>query len=225
MHSDFKNILLILILVSSQANAVLYKNPVTKTTAGQKSAGVSFVSMSRDLTSDGLRTGAAADQTLLAADITYAVSDQSEFEVRIGLDKAELDVNGASGSSDGILFGALFRSNIPLNNTDLKLGGFGSIQTSSLSDDYSDTSVLVYEFGAGISKTVDKGLDIYGGGVLSFLDGTIEPNLGYSYDFEASDNIGIFAGVEKSLQGQMKVGFELNLIHQTGFAAYIEMPF
>lgn len=222
MYCNFKNILFILLLISFQANAVLYKNPVTKTTVGQISAGVSFVSMSRDLTSDGLGTG-TVDQTLLAADITYAISDQSEFEVRIGLDKAELD--DASGSSDGILLGALFRSNIPLNNTDLKLGGFGSIQASSLSDDYSDTSVLVYEFGAGVSKTVDKGLDIYGGGVLSFLDGTIEPNFGYSYDFEASDNIGIFAGVEKTLQGQMKVGFELNLIHQTGFAAYIEMPF
>ncbi len=223
MCSDIKNRLFILMLMSSQANAVLYKNPVTETMEGQKSIGVSFVKMSRDLTSDAINGTIGADQTLLAADLSYGINDGSEIEFRIGLDDSELD--GAAESSDGILLGAVFRSNIQLSNTDLKLGGFASLQSSSLSDEFSSTDVFVYEFGAGASKAIDKGLNLYGGGVLSFLDGTLSPDHGSAIDFEAADNFGAFVGLEKSLQNKMKIGVELNVIHQTGFAAYLEVPF
>lgn len=216
-------ILLVLITATTQANAVLYKNPVTETSKGQKSFGVSFVKMSRDLSSDAITGTVEGEQTLIAADITFGITDGSAIELRLGLDDSNLDVPGTQ-SSDGFLLGAIFRSNIDISNNDIKLGGFASLQTSSLSNDNSDTDITVIEFGAGVSKKLQDDFSLYGGGVLSMLDGTISDRFG-SVDFEGDDNIGVFAGIEKKLQNRATIGLELNLIHQSGFAAYFEMPF
>ena len=54
MISYIRNTLVILIFISAQANAVLYKNPVTNMSDNQKSISLLFSQGSRDLTSGGL---------------------------------------------------------------------------------------------------------------------------------------------------------------------------
>ena len=221
MSSYIKNILFVLILISSQANAVLYKNPVTNMSDNQKSIGVFLFQGSRDVTSDAIWGGMEADQTLIAASLTIGLDNKSAIELRLGLDDSELD--GSQGS-DGILLGAIYRFNFPSTGKDLKMGAFASAQTSTLSNDNDDTDVNVYEFGLGMSKKIGENMDIYAGGVLSMLEGTIY-TAGPAYDFESSDDIGFFVGMENQLQDNMKFGLEFNIMHQTSFAAYIEMPF
>lgn len=220
-----KGVFCVLLLFTAQANAVLYKNPVTGTNEAQKSFGISFAQMSRDVSSDAVTGTYEGNQTLIVADVTIGITNGSAIELRLGLDNSELDMPSSGDGSDGILLGAIFRSNIGMSSKEIKMGGFASLQSSTLSNDTSDTDILVIDFGLGVSKSLENNINLYGGGVLSILDGTVYAANGNAYDFESNNNIGVFGGLEKSLQNNVKIGVELNLVHQTGFAAYFEMPF
>lgn len=221
MKNYIKILLICSIFVTTYSSAVTYKNPVTNTKSSQNYLGIAYTQISRDLTSEGLGTG-EVDETLFAASYIFGLVDSS-VEIRLGLDDIT-STQGDAGSSSGIQYGIVYRKNMSLiEGENLKSGFFASFQGASVSDGDTDSDYYVYEIGAGVSKRLDAGMNLYGGTVLSILQGSIYGY--YTYDFEGVDTVGFFAGIDKTLSNDVKVGVELNMIHQTGFSLFAEFPF
>lgn len=76
-----------------------------------------------------------------------------------------------------------------------------------------DLELMEFSLAGGVGYAVDKNLDIYGGLSLLNTDVTLETG-GTDFDYEAEDPIGLFAGVNYSLNRNIALGAELRLINE-----------
>lgn len=193
--------------------AVAYKNPAHEYKQGDVHVGIAISNFSRALTSEGL------------GDDTYDV-ERTNLEMGMGVGTSgllalHLGSVGVEGE-DGAEYGLSYRHRLEgMGRGGMRLGFLASYRYGYIvlaNDDEMDFEQTDLGFGGSVS--LQDNLNLYFGGVLSFVAANYYAY--YDYYLEAQNVLGGFGGVEYVLDDSGLVGFEVHLLHETGFSAYLE---
>lgn len=211
-----------LVLLSAPAFAVLYKNPAHSFSQGKFGVGVSFESFSRDVESDAITGTVDLDIDQITANFTIGLGTGGALGLHAGLVDAQIEDDP---SSDGAAFGISYRHNLDPDGGKLQKGFFLSFRSAFVDNEDTETDATQFDGGFGVALPLADNAALYGGGVLSTLDLTIEAFSGGAIDAEASDTFGFFVGVEFTPAETVLLGIEVHAIHESGFAFYIDALF
>ena len=207
----------------SATQAKVYKNPVVDYGAGKYAVGVDTGSMSRNFTSDGLGDF-NVDATLTVVNITIGVGGTGALGLHYGSASGSVDGGTALPGSGG---GLSYRMALDPPGNDLRKGLLLSHFWGFVGDDFTGVYFAQTDALFGMSKALDKSMNVYFGGGLSLATLTFEMYTApyYTYEANGSSSIGGFAGVDYALSPQILAGLELHLIHESGVGLYVDMRF
>lgn len=211
------------LFISDSAWAVVYKNFAHGFSQGDFFVGLSVEAMSRDFESEGLGEGELdVDRNTLNVGIGVGQSGL------IGLHVGAIEFSDPDGSSDGGEFGVSYTHNLdPNREGPVQLGFQLSLRSGTVDDVDTETDFTQVDLGFGGALKLNEQLSFYFGGVFSSVDATLEltvPDFS-AFDLEASDNIGGFGGIEFIPTDQFLLGFEIHLLHESGFGFYADILF
>lgn len=205
------------LFLSLPCAAVWYGSPVPVLQEGELAVGVVVSDFNRKIRgSAGGKGGSDSSRETIFGD--YALSPVSA--ARLELSTVDL------GNFRGTEFALGYRRRVGESRTigpdDLPVykGVFGSVRTASLSRDGENADFIQIDLGAGLVVLFSEEVSVYGGGVLSLLDGTAAGR-----DFEGDSTIGLFGGGEFALDKEMRLGGELHLLMESGFALFFRYLF
>jgi hypothetical protein len=151
----------------------------------------------------------------LTLQYTRGVGNGLEFFGRLS-PSGEAEFDDAGGDFDLFGLGAGVRW-APRQKGPFKFGLQASFDWSQGDDQDVDIDMKEFLFAGGGSYRVNKNVDVYGGLSFSKLDGTVEyPAV--DVDFENSDTVGLFGGLDLKPGPNFTVGLELHLVSETLFA-------
>lgn len=205
------------LLWSAPAYAVFYGPPVPDLKEGELAVGVAVTDINRKIRVDGGGTDNVDNsrETLLG---DYGLSNASMLRLEL----STVDLDELRGNEVAVGYrrrvgavGRMGKEHMPLHK-----GVFASLRSASLSEGGTDADFLQLDVGAGAQLIVNRTVSIYAGGVFSLLDGTIE-NRG----FEGDSNVGLFGGAGFNLEENMRLGGELHMLMDSGFALFFRFVF
>jgi hypothetical protein len=207
--------LALVLAFSGPAFAVAYKNPAQGFKAGETVGGGFYQSASRDVEFSGNET--KLDYTLALGSLGFGLGE-GLLEFRLGRATGEFD---GGESESGVTYGLAYRHNLSASRG-LQHGFFAAYQYANVERDDAETDIYETNLGYGVAIPLTNALRFYGGGVFTVFEGTVYAG-GGSADFEGADDpAGGFAGLEFDAGRATKLGFEVHLLHERGFALYLE---
>ncbi len=212
-----------LVLLSAPAFAVVYKNPAHSFSEGKFGVGVSFESFSRDVESDAITGTLELETDQIIANFTFGLATGGAIGIHAGLVDSDLEANPPS--ADGTAFGISYRHNLDPEGDGLQKGFFLSFRSAFVDNEFAETDATQFDGGFGVALPLADNAALYGGGVLSTLDLTLEIFGCCAFDAEASDTFGVFVGIEFAPAETVLFGGEVHAIHESGFAFYIDALF
>ncbi len=204
------------------AHAVTYKNPAHGFSQGDFTIGASIHSATREVESDRFDATGDVDIDIFSANLGIGVGPSGMLGLHVGTAEAALeDLDG----SDGVIAGISYRHNMaPGGKT--QHGLLLSFRSASLEGEFDDTTdATQFDVGYAVSFAAGGKANFFAGGVFSTLDFTIDPFFGEATDFNGTDNIGAFGGIEFQLGEKAMAGIEAHVLHESGFSLYLDALF
>lgn len=221
--------LLALTVASAPAWAVTYRNPAHDVEPGQVVFGFVFEEYERtyDIEFAGEED---IESSVIGVSAGFGMASGGALSLMVGASSFSSDAY--ENEMNGVEAAVSYRHNLDFAGKldegadpfdKFRKGLLASIRIGNAEDsDGTGIDYYQYDLGFGVGTNVIRQVQAYGGGVISWVDGTGYSEGGADVTVESVDPLGVFAGIQYVPQKELLVGAELHLVHEWGFGLYVE---
>lgn len=215
------------------AQARLLGNPVPYFTKDSMDVGLGLSTVEKDYrvtepkvcagkfcVGGGTATGSdSASNTTFFLD--YGISDKGTLRGEVGT--SSFGVSSATGTEIGVNYRQSFSTRKLASGKTLTLGGLAGVEFGTISGDNFGASFsgsyTEFQVAFGASIAIDKGLNVYGAGIVDIFDGSMSAS-GMTFKFSSANPIGVYGGADFAVTPEFRIGGEYHLIFEQGWAIY-----
>jgi hypothetical protein len=194
-------------------------DPVTDLRPGGMEAGLGLAGVSKEVNAKvgGVSSSGTAhwDNTTLFFD--YGVNAKSMLRVELS------QVNTGIADTNGTEYGANYRFNLGSRQESprpVTFGGLVGLYTGNISGSSYSGSYTEVEAAGGASLVVKPGLNAFFAAAFDSLQGTVTSDTLPKITFESKNPVGGYGGMEYLVAPDIRIGGELHIIFDTGWALY-----